>query len=228
MDKEHAPPASEAETATEIRPDVPLPNTYGGKPPPRKRFSAIHIAGKIFNIVFSVALAAFLVFALCALSVSYASQKGLSFLGYRSFIIMSGSMSPAFGAGAYILTEDKPVADIRAGDVISFDVDKNGTIVTHRVKQVVNGAGGLAFITQGDANNVEDFQPVPADQVLGVVFYQVDGLGSVLLSLHNPRNFIFCVLILTLLFFIPDLLRYAFSKDVDKSERDVATERAAQ
>jgi len=222
--------ADEQILATPIYENIPaaIPNSITLIP--SKQLSVLGFIGKIFRIFFNIVIAAFLIFALCALSVSFASQKGLSFLGYRSFIILSGSMSPTFEAGAYTLTKEMPTQDIMAGDIISFYVDSNGTIVTHRVKQVINGTSGLSFITQGDANNVEDFQPIPQDQVLGAAFYWVDGLGSILLSLHNPRNFIFCVLILALLFFIPDLLRYAFTRDslkeTDGKGKDVIEEGA--
>ena len=53
--------------------------------------------------------------------------------------------------------------EIAPGDVITYDL--NGTLVTHRVKEIVNGQ----YRTQGDANNIEDQQLVPYSSVQGKV-----------------------------------------------------------
>ena len=41
----------------------------------------------------------------------------------------------------------------------------------------------------------------------------MQGAGTLLLSLHNPVNFTFCILILILLFIIPEIIKYILKPD---------------
>ena len=62
------------------------------------------------------------------------------FLGYKPFIVLSGSMEPAIHAGDLIITRVTEPEHIAEGDIIAFRADKN-VIVTHRVTDVQTGEG---------------------------------------------------------------------------------------
>jgi hypothetical protein len=68
------------------------------------------------------------------------------------------------------------------------------------------------FITQGDANQLADPNPVPEEKILGVKIFQVEKLGQLLLSLRNVKNFIICLVVLGVLFIAPDVFHYFFGK----------------
>ena len=88
--------------------------------------------------------------------------------GVRPTIVSGVSMYSMLQAGDLVLTVDVAPEEVAVGDIIRFrsgDVD-----ILHRVVEVRN-AGGLEFITRGDANNVND-PPLPASAVEGrVVMY---------------------------------------------------------
>jgi signal peptidase len=176
----------------------------------------------VLNMIFNSLILIFVLFSLSTLLTSFFSQLGYSFFGFRSFIVLSGSMSPTFNEGAYIITRQTDPEDIQAGDIVSYYVDmENHTILTHRVEQRDEGAA-LAFRTKGDANDVADRDPVAPEAILGVAFFWVNGLGKLLLSLRQPLNLLVCVVILTALFFIPDLFRYALQKEDEDDEEEAA------
>jgi signal peptidase len=82
-------------------------------------------------------------------------------------------MNPMLQAGDLVLTVDVAPEEIAVGDIIRF---RSGEVdILHRVVEIRN-AGGLEFITRGDANNVND-PPLPASAVEGRVVRILPGLG---------------------------------------------------
>lgn len=105
----------------------------------------------------------------------------------HSFVVVSSSMAPAFHAGSAVVVNDVEPTSVDEGDVITFeapgenfggqgDVDR----VTHRVVDVVEQEDGLYFQTKGDANEEVDQQLVPAENLIGRVFFAIPLIGWVL------------------------------------------------
>ncbi len=95
------------------------------------------------------------------------------------YTILTGSMKPDLPPGALVVV--RPAERISLGDVITYQL-KSGedTVVTHRVVgQSVNAKGETTFLTQGDANDTPDFEPVRPVQLKGKVWYSVPYLGHV-------------------------------------------------
>ncbi|SIS17789.1 signal peptidase I [Natronorubrum thiooxidans] len=86
-----------------------------------------------------------------------------------SFVVLSGSMSPAIDPGDVVIVADRAPATIETNDVITFTRGTEETPVTHRVVGVEASETGVAFETRGDANSNVDASPVPGANVLGVV-----------------------------------------------------------
>lgn len=84
-------------------------------------------------------------------------------LGNKPVVVLSPSMTPTYNVGTIIYYKHVDQSEIAANDVITYDL--RGTLVTHRVKAIVNGD----YRTQGDANNVEDQELVPYSAVQGKV-----------------------------------------------------------
>jgi signal peptidase len=116
-------------------------------------------------------------------------------------------MSPEFEAGSYIIVKEKPTEEIGVGDVISYYVSDGKTVLTHRVVERTGEGGSLSFITRGDANNTNDENPVAPGQVLGTVVLPVNGLGTFLLTLRNPRSLALYAFIILAIFIGPELYR---------------------
>lgn len=97
-------------------------------------------------------------------------------------VFTSGSMSPAYDAGALGLAHRVPADSVAAGDVVSV-VDDGGRRVTHRVVSSTPTADGRVALTlRGDANDVTDPQVYvveSADRVVGSVPWTGRAVGAV-------------------------------------------------
>lgn len=134
---------------------------------------------KIVSYIGNFLFYGFLVACIClSLSIVQAMRQGVqpSILGYKFFIVLTGSMSPNINVGDLIIVKESSADGIEVGDVITYSVG-NDNVVTHRVKEVINN-NQIQFITQGDANNVEDMHPVSHENLVGKVVYQLVGMGS--------------------------------------------------
>ena len=104
-----------------------------------------------------------------------------------SYVVLSGSMSPAIDPGAVVVVQDTSAEQIEEGDVITFTdtgvaaAATSTDRVTHRVIEINRTNGGLWFQTKGDANEEPDPTPVVPEQVIGKVWFHVPLLGRFVL-----------------------------------------------
>lgn len=103
-------------------------------------------------------------------------------VGGMPLTILTGSMSPGLPPGTLIVVRPVDPAEIRIGDVLSYQLESGKpAVVTHRVveRTVDVRTGEYVFRTQGDANGTPDAVPVMPVQIKGVVWYSVPLLGWV-------------------------------------------------
>jgi signal peptidase len=153
-------------------------------------------------------------------------DKVPDFMGYKPFIVLSGSMEPTIMAGDLIITKIVEPEEIAQGDLISFRVDKN-TVVTHRVTDVQT-ANGLAFLTKGDANTGADAQAVYAEDLEGIYLTRFAGLGRFALFLQTPLGMLLFVITPLCLFIVYDIMsRNRRNKKKSSREAELEAELAA-
>lgn len=113
--------------------------------------------------------------------------------GARPVVVLSGSMRPTFEVGTIIYYKAVSQEEIQEGDIITYQMGNE--LVTHRVKRIENGD----YITQGDANNVEDGKPVPYSSIQG----RVGGLAIPILGYGvqfiNSNMWLFILIVVILL-----------------------------
>lgn len=106
--------------------------------------------------------------------------------GATPYTVLTGSMSPAYPAGTLVVVRPVALADVRVGDVVTYQLRSGEpAVATHRVVGVGWTAGGERILTtRGDANSVADAEPVREVQLRGEVWYSVPWVGrlNVLLS----------------------------------------------
>lgn len=152
---------------------------------------------------------------------SYTNTEEVPTLGgYCPLIVLTGSMEPEISSGDLIICHAIEPSEVKTGDVISFfDPEGNGlSVVTHRVVEIVQENGGLSFRTKGDANNVEDKTPVPAENLVGIYQTRIRGAGNLAMFMQSTPGFVVCVGLPLLFMVICDLLRrrrYEKSKKED-------------
>lgn len=114
--------------------------------------------------------------------------------GHRMFVVLSGSMQPAFAPGSVVFVRPVDADTIEKGDIITFGGSGGGNPTTHRVVDIVQGEN-LEFTTRGDANNADDPNPVPAEKVVGKVTGSVPLLGYLVSLFWTRQYLIFLVFI---------------------------------
>jgi signal peptidase I len=120
-------------------------------------------------------------------------------VGGASMTVLTGSMSPTIPAGSVVVVKPVDPAEVRPGDVITYQPRPGSAFVTHRVVRINDDDGRLSFVTKGDANDAEDPQPVPAAGVAGRVWLHVPHVGLISEKVRSPVG-------MTTLVAIPGLL----------------------
>lgn len=159
----------------------------------------------LYYVLFLVIVLPFLIFNLTLIIKSKLyPDKIADFMGYKPFIVMSGSMETTINIGDLVIVKKVNSSSIHTGDIIAF---KNGNIViSHRVKEVINDSGIYKFKTKGDNNNVADDFIVNSDAIEGIFVNKIPGLGSILLFLGKPIGLLMVILVIiivsTALYFV--------------------------
>lgn len=149
--------------------DEPVEAT--AQPSPRLAASAAGWGGRVLAWVFLFAALAVLMVAVIV------PRLG----GATPYEVLTGSMKPGLPPGTLVVMKPASPTDIGVGSVVTYQLRSGEpTVVTHRVVEVRNSVeGDIEYITQGDANDVADEQPVRPEQIRGSLWYAVPQLGRV-------------------------------------------------
>ena len=120
--------------------------------------------------------------------------------GYRTFIVMSGSMEPAIHTGDVVVDKRIAPEEVQVGDVVTYrDPDRQNRLITHRVRGVRTSGGKVYFVTKGDANTDSQKWSIATDGTVGVVRFRVVKLGYVLFYVNRPIGRLFMIVVPILL-----------------------------
>lgn len=154
-------------------------------------------------------------------------------LGNCSFMrTLTGSMEPAIPVHSFIVTEVVDPESLQVGDIITFRSTESkleGALNTHRITSVYEESGQLMFHTKGDANAVEDSEPVSSINVVGKVVFISAALGTVVSLFSNPLVFFpFVVVPLVLLLGFELVKLVKSTKEVARAEDEAALRAAVE
>ncbi len=153
-------------------------------------------------------------------------EKVPDFLGYKPFIVLSGSMEPTILAGDLIVAKVTEPEKIFKGDIIAFRAEKD-TIVTHRVTDVQTEEG-FKFLTRGDANTGADAKAVSVEDLEGIYLWRVAGVGRFAMFLQTPIGMLLFVITPLCLFIVYDIVsRNKRSRKKGNREAELEAELAA-
>src|SRR3989344_338332 len=156
-----------------------------------------------------------LVFAVLPLAVfTLVTFKSDVLFGFRSFIVMTGSMMPLIDPGAVVYSQTR--SSYNVGDIVTFEKEK--VLVTHRVVDIQRKGAEMVYITRGDANNVVDLQTVSKSQIIGSVQFHFPYVGQFLTYLKTPPGFISIILIPLIGFVLIELwnIKMEWEKEMEK------------
>ena len=191
----------------------------------KKENNAGNKALTIIGIVLCVILVPMLIVNCTLIIKSYVNTEEVpTFGGFCPMIVLTDSMNstteePRISKGDLIICATIDAKDVKEGDVISFfDPEGNGTsVVTHKVIEILDEDGELAFRTQGTNNNTADKTPVPAKNLVGIYKLRIPLAGNVALFLQTTPGLIVCIVLPIVLFVGYDILR---RRKLDKAKQD--------
>ncbi len=182
--------------------------SYGGK--------FLRIAG---NVLFGAMV---IVMAVMAFFMVQSRMSGdvPSVAGYQIYVVLSGSMNPAFDTGSVVWVRHIEPERIQVGDIITFRGRENQSHTTHRVVGI-NTENGLRFTTRGDANNVDDPNPVLPQQLVGKVHGSLPYVGYIMGFAQTRQGLLFLVFIpgvLIITYELYNIYKYTTDPDRERSE----------
>ena len=141
-----------------------------------------------------------------------------SFLGYKPFIVLSGSMETEIYSGDIAIAKKVDVNTLQVGDVIAYR--SGDSVITHRIVEKIYDNGEYKFVTKGDNNNVKDKNYVSFDSVEGKYIFKIKGLGNFAMFLQTPIGMIVCLSVPIILLAVISMLdnKRNKKKSIDKEK----------
>lgn len=126
------------------------------------------------------------------------------FLGYKPYIVKSGSMEPCIETGSLaILNTNYKYEDLKIGDIIAYNASiEEDVSVTHRIIGMDNGL----IETKGDNNEVSDGFCVSENNYIGLTKYTIPKVGYIFSWMQTKRGMIIFVTIMALLILLDILV----------------------
>lgn len=162
------------------------------------------------NIAFTVFMTVMVVLIFMA-GQSKLTGKEPSILGYRFYIVDSGSMEPTLPINSLIGVKEKSGNEVEVGDILTYYTGDESTRITHRLVDI--GPNREYFITKGDANNTEDSNPIKKNNIIGVVTFSLPYLGYIFRFLSSIPGIVFLVGLMAVFAISPSIFR-KFAKEV--------------
>ena len=154
--------------------------------------------GKILSTVICIIILFLIVFNITLMIESYINPNELpSFLGVKSFIIVSESMEPTIMTNDLIFITNTSKENLEVGDIISF---KTGDYInTHRIVRIEEKNGEEVYITKGDNNNSEDRTPVKLQDIEGKYLFRLPGFGKITEILKSKVTLVILLVFLVII-----------------------------
>ena len=189
----------------------------------KEKTTAMHKVLTVIGTILCIILIPVLIINCILIVKSFTSEEVPSVAGTLPLIVLTDSMYPVIESGDLIICHTAEPEEISVGDVIAFfDPAGNGsTIVTHRVQEVAEQGGQIAWRTKGDNNNTEDRLLVTADKLVAVYEgTRLDGFGNVALFMQTTPGLILCVVCPLLLLVGYDMIRRRMYEKSNKEDTE--------
>ena len=157
------------------------------------------ILKKIWNVTSTVIV---ILIVLCAVFL-----MGSRLIGYRCYTVISGSMEPTYSVGDLLYVRAVSPSSIKVGDPVTFIVNEELDVATHRVVRI--DAENSRLYTKGDANEIEDNDPVHFNNVIGVPSFSIPKLGYVSNFVQTSPGMYITLgigIVMIVLVFLPDFI----------------------
>lgn len=116
-----------------------------------------------------------------------------SFLGIKTYVIISGSMQPELNIGDVVVVKKVAEEKMQIGDIISFREGQN--VITHRIIDIAEENENKLYKTKGDNNNSEDKTVISIDKIEGKVYTSIPYIGKIAILLQGKITLIIIIII---------------------------------
>ena len=162
---------------------------------PKLKNRKVHKTLKIIFDIFYVIMLLFFVLVVVISMQSKLSGDVVRFGKYQLYAVEGGSMEPNIKKGSVIIISPVDIKSLQVGDVITFiNPDDNKTVVTHRIVKI-NEGDEITFITRGDANNADDNDLLPANNILGKVHIAIPFIGFLMSFARTKEGLLTLIII---------------------------------
>lgn len=176
---------------------------------------------KVSKIIKWITLSILILLAIIFISVFIQTKinpdKIPSILGYKPFIVLSGSMETEIYKGDLAIIKTVNKEKLKENDIIAFR-DNTNHVVTHRIVEIINKDGSKEFITKGDNNNKNDSDTVKLENIEGKYMFKISKLGNLFLILQKPITLLIILVIIVGSFIISILLGNNKLTDEERKE----------
>lgn len=157
------------------------------------------ISKKIFKTLFWIILSLIAIYSTIIIFQKIIwKEKIPNFMGYKNFIVLTGSMEPTLNIGDIVFV--KETTNIKEQDIVSFRVQNS--IVTHRVVEIKEENEKNIYITKGDANSGNDTELLSIENIEGKYIFKIPFIGRIILFLQKPIGMIILCLIFSIFLMI--------------------------
>lgn len=174
-------------------------------------------AKKVLSIIVLIILIPILLISLVILINSYVRPNEVpSFLGWKPFIVLSGSMETQISAGDIVVVKQVDTNTLKKGDIIAFK--ENDIVITHRIDEIIQEENTTQYITKGDNNNTQDMGYVVPEQIEGKYEFKIARLGNLAMFTQTPLGMIVCLS-------IPILILIVIQIKDSKKDKELITQK---
>lgn len=183
----------------------------------KKKYEKKLIIKRLLKIVYVPIIAGIILITILAGYKKYVKhENNISILGFRQYVVATGSMEPEYNIGDLIVIRETTKEEIKIGDVINYISETGIDTITHRVVDIIQEDGQTYYKTKGDNNNSVDPELVNYSQVKGILVFKISKLGTVITKMFTGTG-------ITILFAVIIL---SYIRDKNKEEKIIARENA--
>jgi len=124
--------------------------------------------------------------------------------GYKSFMVLSGSMEPTINIGDIVIAHRQ--INYFKNDTITFYGPEN-RVVTHRITAIEETNGNTTILTKGDANRSIDSDTIVPNKIIGKVIFIVPKLGFVVSFSRTIPGLILLIIVPAIALIANELLK---------------------
>lgn len=125
-------------------------------------------------------------------------ENPINLFGYKSFVILTGSMEPNLMPGDMIFAKSSTKENLKVGDIITFWQNDTSTSTTHRIVDIIEKDGKTYYQTKGDNNSSNDSDLVPYEKIVGTMIFRVSKMGKMLMGISSTGGIALILIVILL------------------------------